>query len=89
MSAKKDHSPFRSYSVNEILATESSNYMIQVGFELLNIGGNFLFNKKSAVTHYNKILREILNQLKNGNKKQQANAERMLSNFKIIPFRLH
>lgn len=85
----KEHSPFVGYSTEEILASEAITYFIQVGSDVFNSRGTWFFTKSSAKIHYGKILRTVLDQMHNGNKKQKENAWRILNNLKILPLRLH
>lgn len=82
-------SPFRGYKIEEIFESESLLYTIQVGSAAYAVKGTFVFDKKSAQRHYNRILAEVLKQLKSGNQKQQKNAERLLLNLRICPLRIH
>lgn len=82
-------SPFAGYTSEEIMAFEAITYVLQVGSEIFNKRGKWGFTKKSANIYYNRVLRELLNQLKNGDKKQRKNAERILLSLKILPLRIH
>lgn len=82
-------SPFVSYTAEEILAIEAVTFVLQVGSDMLEIKGNWFFTKKSVNTYYNRVLREILDQLANGNKKQKRSAERALRGLRVLPLRIH
>lgn len=83
------NNPFVGYTVEEIFASEAVTYVIQMGLDVFHVKGKFVFNKKSAVTYYNKILNESVFQLSNGDKRQKANARLILSTLKIMPLRIH
>ncbi len=85
----KEKNPFITYTVEEVMASEASAYVIQVGSEVFSVNGKWIFNKKSARIYYGKILRDILDQMQNGNKKERNNAQKVLENFKVLPLRLH
>lgn len=82
-------SPFVGYTAEEVMAFEAVTYVLQVGSDIFNVRGKWVFTKKSAYIHYNKVLRELLDQLKNGNSKQQRNAKRVLMGLKVLPLRIH
>jgi len=82
-------SPFVGYSEDEVLSIEAVTYVIVVGSNFYIKDGNFVFTKKSAAYHYNKILRELVGQLVNGDDDEKKNARRVLNNFRIEPLRLH
>lgn len=82
-------SPFIGYSSEQVMAIEATTYVLQVGSEIFNTNGKWVFTKKSAYIYYNKILRELLDQLRNGNNKQRKNAERVLQGLKVLPLRIH
>jgi len=85
----KKKSPFINYTVDEVMASEASTFVIQVGSDVFHVNGRWVFNKRSAVVYYNKILRTILDQMHNGTKRERKDAKRVLQNFKILPLRLH
>lgn len=82
-------SPFRNYSIEEIMAFEAESYMIQVGMDVFDMKGSCTFTKKSASRYYNKIRVQILKDYYSGTAKEKKNAKRLLENFKILPFRFH
>ena len=82
-------SPFIGYTVDEIFASEACTYVIQVGASIYAKDGIFVFNKKESTNHYNKILKELVHQFNNGNKKQRKNAQYILTHFKVLPLRIH
>lgn len=85
----KEKSPFINYTVEEVLASEAVTYVIQVGSDIFNVNGRWVFNKKSAAIYYNKILRQLLDEMANGTDKQKRNAKRVFLSFKILPLRIH
>lgn len=86
---KKKKSPFRNYTVEEVMASEAVTFIIQVGSDIYRTNNDCFFNKKSAIRHYNKILRVLLEQIHTGTKKERKNAKRVVENLKILPLRLH
>jgi hypothetical protein len=85
----KKKGPFKNYTVDEVMASEAAAFVIQVGSDVFHVNGRWVFNKRSAVVYYNKILRTILDQMHNGTKRERKDAKRVLENFKILPLRLH
>ena len=82
-------SPFVGYSTKEVMEFEATTYVIQVGSDVFNIKGKWVFTKKAAQLYYGKVLRELLNQLKTGNSRQRVSAKRALGTLKVMPLRLH
>ena len=85
----KEKNPFVSYTIEEIFASEATTYVIQVGADLFGVKGRRIFTKVSAVRYYNKILKELCDQLKNGDAAQKENAKRVLADLKVLPLRVH
>lgn len=81
--------PFVNYTIEEILASEASAYVIVVGSDFYMANGQWAFSRASAVRHYNKILAELMRQWAHGTKKEQKNAMRVMRNFRIDPLRFH
>lgn len=86
---KEPKNPFVNYTTEEVLASEAVTYIIQVGTELFNINGRWVFSKKSAAIYHNKILRELSMQLNSGNKRDRDRAQKALAGLKILPLRVH
>lgn len=88
---RRKRNAYISYTVDEVLACEAVTYVIQVGSDLFDSDGKggWFFNKKSAIKHYNKILRVLTEQMNTGTKKERKNAKRVIENLKILPLRLH
>lgn len=85
--AKK--SPFGVYTPEEVFASEAVSYVIVAGSDLFEAKGKWVFDKKGAARHYNKILNELMYQIQVGTKKEKVNAHRVLRNLRIEPLRLH
>lgn len=81
--------PFVGYTAEEVMAFEAVTYILQVGSDVFDIKGKLVFTKKGAQIYYNKVLRELLDQIKNGTKKQKKNAMRALLGLKVLPLRIH
>lgn len=76
-------------SIEDVMSVESMYYSIQVGFEFFEHKGKYAFSRKRCVEFYNKI-RDNLNYLvKNGTDQEKVTAIRVLSNFRVIPLRIH
>lgn len=89
MTEKKQKSPFVSFSIEEVMASEAISYVIQVGSDFYCHDGRMVFSKKTAVTFYNKILEQVVHAMNNGDKKQKEHANRVLRNLKILPLRIN
>lgn len=85
----KKKSPFVNYTEEEVFASEFATYFIQVGSDVFNLDGRWVFSKKSASIYYNKILRQLLDDMINGEERDRKNAERVLLNLKVVPLKLH
>lgn len=81
--------PFVGYTVEEVMAFEAVTYVLQVGSDVYDTRGKWVFNKKSAYIHYGKVLRDLLDQMRNGTYAEQKNAKRVLMNLKVLPLRIH
>lgn len=81
--------PFRSYTSEQILASEAVTYVVVVGIEFYNVDGNYFFSKSVAVRHCNKIFRHLLGELHSGTRKEQKNARRVLNNLRVERLRIH
>jgi hypothetical protein len=85
---KKDKSPFVGYTVQEVLYAESVTFYIRVGIDFYVHNGKMTFNYKAAVSHYNKILNELVRAITVGTAKQRKNALFCLETLQILPLRL-
>lgn len=85
---QKKKGPFVNYTPEQIFLSESVLYIIQVGPEVFEVNGQWFFAKKSATTYYNRIIKELLNQLHNGTNKQKNRAKKLLTDVKIVPLRM-
>lgn len=87
---KKEKSPYKDYSIEEIMATETGSYYIQIGDNMFESdSGKLAFNKERA-DHFFFAVWEGLNDLiKHGNSKEKEEALQCLLNFRIVPLRLH
>lgn len=86
---KVSTSPFRGYSVEEVLESEACSYVIQVGSDLFEKDGMLVFSKKNAITHYNRILKQVYGYLDSGTRKEKESAKRVLMNLRVLPLRIN
>jgi len=82
-------SPFVGYTVEEVVSSEAVLFMVQVGKNVLEIDGQYFFLRKAAVTHYNRILKDLIIRIYNGDDKAQKQAKSVLPYLRIVPLRLH
>ena len=86
MSNKK--SPFKAFTVDEVLKVESNSYVIQIGQDFYSFDGDFVFSIAEVKKHYNKILTNILDTIDNGTVRQKNAALNCLSRFHVLPLRI-
>lgn len=84
-----EKSPFRGFTVQEVLAVEATSYVIQVGADFFSNNGHFAFSKRSAAIFHGKILRDLQYVMKNGSKKEKVAAEECLKTLRIVPLRIN
>lgn len=85
---KKD-SPFRNYSVADILATEATTYFIVAGNDVFAPEGRFNYTWLGAVRMYNKLLAGLVYNLKHGSEEEMAEAKMLLENLRIERLMVH
>lgn len=85
----KDKNPFVGHTIEEIVAHEATTYIIQIGKDLFNVRGKWLFDKKKAEFYYKKAMKALIFQIRNGEKQDRKDAARLLANLKILPLRIH
>ena len=81
-------SPFRGFSIEEVLASEAVSYVIQVGSDFFHHEGMMVFSKKTAITYYNRVLAQVVEAMHKGDKKERQHAHRVMLNLKILPLRI-
>jgi len=87
-SSKK--SAFRSYSEEDIAATEFGTFVIQVGEDFLATpNGKMAFSLQRAESLYDDVLGGLQAMKKEGNEVEQADAEKCLLLLRIMPLRIH
>lgn len=82
-------SPYNNYSVAEIMLAESCSYVIQVGKDLFSYEGRMIFNKKTSIVHYNKILNNLMDIIDGGDDEERNDAIKCLGSLHILPLRIN
>lgn len=85
----KNKSPFRGFTLDEVLEAESNSFVIQLGNNFYEKEGSFTFSIKEAEKYYDVLLDNILYTIDNGAEKQRKAALSCLATLKILPLRLH
>ena len=85
---KRKNSPFVCFTIDEVKSIEANCYVIQVGVDLYDHGGQFIFDKRSANRHLKKILNGLVDVIQGKNKKQSEQAMWCLSTLAIMPVRI-
>ena len=85
----KKRSPFIGYTPEQVFASEAVCYVVIAGVDLFDYKGTFVFDRKSAIRHFNKIRIEMLKVMQFGTKRQKKNAKLILDNLKVEPLRIH
>jgi hypothetical protein len=83
-------SPYRSYSEEDIAATEFGTFVIQVGDDLFSTpNGKMAFNLQRAEMFYEDILGSLHAMKKEGNDIEREDAEKCLLLLRIMPLKIH
>lgn len=90
MSEKKtEKSPYRQYTVQEVIEAEAGNYVIQVGGDLFSYNGKMAFSKDRAEMYYENVLAGLNDMKKNGSDEEKEDARKTLLLLRIYPLRFH
>lgn len=89
MNMARERSPFKGYSIAEVNKAERNSFVVQVGNDLYNKEGEFIFSLSQAEKHYDTLLINILYTIDNGTAKQKTAALKCLARLHIIPLKLH
>jgi hypothetical protein len=84
----KQKSPFKGFTVEEVLKIERNSFVIQLGNDFYNKDGNFTFSESQVNKYYNSILNKILYAISNGTDKQKRDAIKCLSTFRVFSLRI-
>ena len=85
----KKKSPYGKNSVEQVLASEATSYVIVAGSDFLNVKGKMAFDKQTAIRYYKSFFKELITQLYSGRKRQSNHAKYILSNYRIESLRIH
>lgn len=89
-SSKKEKSPYKRHSIEEVMAAENGNYYIQIGDTMFESDtGKLAFNKERAEMFYDNILAGLIDMKKNGTYEEKEEATFCQLNLRIIPLRFH
>lgn len=88
MSRKKEPSPYKNFTVEQVMEAERDRYIIQVGGEIFYEGNYCAFSKERTEEYWDLIQTGITDMIKNGNAKERADALNTCLNLRIIPLRI-
>lgn len=80
--------PFLGFSEGEVASAEASYYTIQIGDDLFFHKGKFVFNKRSAIIFYNRIINSLLHDLNNGTDNERKRAKKEIQKVLVRPLRV-
>lgn len=86
---KKQKSPFRGFSVEEVLWAEANFYVIEINNDMFNKDGKYAFSKKRTIHFYNKILSELTFLFENGTANERRDALKGLQTLRVLPLRIN
>lgn len=87
---KEEKSPYRSYTVKEVMELENGTFFIQIGDGLFESEtGKVAFTKDRAEYYYSVINNGLRDMKENGTPEDQKEAHDSLMNFRILPWRFH
>jgi hypothetical protein len=90
MDNKKDQNPYGKYTTEDVIASESGHYYLQVGPEIFTLpNGMMAFEKDRIEYFFDQMFIKLNNLKKNGTAAQQADAKFFLSTLQIRPLRIH
>lgn len=90
MATKPKKSPFRSYSEEDIAATEFGTFVIQVGDDFFTTpNGKMAFSLERAENFYEDILGGLMAMKKEGTEVEKEDARKCLLLLRIFPLRIH
>lgn len=85
----KEKSPYRRYSVEEVMDAENGNYVIQVGGDLFSYNGKMAFSKARADKFYDNVMAGLHDLKKHGSDVEQDDAIKCLFHLKVFPLRIN
>lgn len=71
------------------MATESGNYVIQVGGDFFSHNGKMAFSKQRAEHFFENVLIGLMEMRQHGTDAEYEDATACLLNLRIIPLRIH
>ncbi len=87
---KPEKSPYRDYTIEDVLAAEAGHYYIQIGTEIFQSeSGKMAFKKDRVDELFESILGGLKEMKKSNNKREVEDAHACLLNFRIFPLRIH
>lgn len=88
----KDSKPKRAYlnyTDEEIVATETGHYVIQVGGDFYEHHGKMAFSKERAEQLYEHVIAGLMDLRMHGTDEEFNDATGCLLNLRILPLRIH
>jgi hypothetical protein len=82
-------SPYKNYSIEDIMKAEAGHYCIQVGGDFFSYHGKIGFSRQRAEMFYDDLLNGLNDMKKHGSDEEKGDAYKTLLMFKILPLRVH
>lgn len=89
MEKKKEKSPYKNFTLEEVMTAESNSYVIQIGEDFFSYEGDYTFSKNGAEHYYDQILNGLNDLLENGDETEKEDAFKSLLLLKVYPLRIH
>lgn len=87
---KPKKSAYINYTEEQIMATESGNYVIQVGSDFYKSeSGKMGFSKERAEQLYETVIIGLMEMRQHGTQEEYEDATMCLLNLRIMPLRIH
>jgi hypothetical protein len=82
-------SSYVNYTEEEILATESGIYILQIGSEVFSLDGKMGFTRERVEGFYDDAVAGLEHMVKTGTAEEIKEAKMCLRNIRIIPLKIH
>jgi len=86
---KHSNSPYKDYSIEDLMKLESNLFTIQVGEDFFSSDNSYTFTRKRAENYYSQIYNGLLDSLYSGNPEEKVGAMSIFENFRMQPLRIH
>jgi hypothetical protein len=90
MADKKEKSPYKDHTIEEVIATEKDAYYIQIDNTMFESpSGKLAFTKERADKFYEQVMHGLLQMRESGTEAEKKEAIECLTNLRIVPLRFH